>query len=117
MLDDLKRDEDGGITLYIQHESPGKAKESNRLPAPDGPLLFDHAPLLAQGGSSKRHVENVGYGQNEMKTRILFCNRSRVQGSEVRGSPHKYERVYNHAGRTRAVIRGFIKYLIDYEQN
>jgi len=40
MLDDLKRDEDGGITLYIQHESPGKAKESNRLPASDGPFYL-----------------------------------------------------------------------------
>jgi hypothetical protein len=39
MLPDLKRDADGGITLYIQHESPGKGKESNWLPAPKGPFL------------------------------------------------------------------------------
>jgi hypothetical protein len=36
MLPELKRDADGGITLYIQHESPGKDKESNWLPAPQG---------------------------------------------------------------------------------
>ena len=28
--------EDGSLTVYLQHESPGKDKESNWLPAPDG---------------------------------------------------------------------------------
>ncbi|HSO22570.1 MAG TPA: DUF1214 domain-containing protein, partial [Chondromyces sp.] len=31
-------DADGGLTLYIQHDSPGADKESNWLPAPDGPF-------------------------------------------------------------------------------
>jgi hypothetical protein len=39
MLPDFVRDTDGGITLYIQHDSPGKAKEPNWLPAPKGPFL------------------------------------------------------------------------------
>jgi hypothetical protein len=30
----LKLDENGGLTIYIQHESPGKDKESNWLPCP-----------------------------------------------------------------------------------
>lgn len=38
MLPDLKRDADGGITLYLQHESPGGDKEANWLPAPKGPF-------------------------------------------------------------------------------
>ncbi len=38
MLPELKRDADGGVTLYIQHESPGADKESNWLPAPAGPF-------------------------------------------------------------------------------
>ncbi len=38
MLPSIRRDADGGITLYIQHASPGKDKESNWLPAPDGPF-------------------------------------------------------------------------------
>jgi hypothetical protein len=38
MLPELKRDADGGLTLYIQHDSPGPDKESNWLPAPDGPF-------------------------------------------------------------------------------
>jgi hypothetical protein len=36
MLPQLKKDADGGLTLYIQNSSPGKAKESNWLPAPKG---------------------------------------------------------------------------------
>jgi len=38
MLPQFKRDADGGITFYIQHDSPGANKESNWLPAPDGPF-------------------------------------------------------------------------------
>ena len=38
MLSDFVRDTDGGITLYIQHDSPGKEKEANWLPAPKGPF-------------------------------------------------------------------------------
>ena len=40
MLPQFKRDDDGGITLYIQHESPGKDKEANWLPAPKGPFFM-----------------------------------------------------------------------------
>jgi hypothetical protein len=38
MLPQLARDRDGGLTLYIQNESPGKDKEANWLPAPKGPF-------------------------------------------------------------------------------
>jgi hypothetical protein len=40
MFRDLERDADGGVTLYIQHDSPGKGKESNWLPAPEGPFMM-----------------------------------------------------------------------------
>jgi hypothetical protein len=36
MLPQMTKDADGGLTLYIQNESPGKDKESNWLPAPTG---------------------------------------------------------------------------------
>ena len=39
MLPSLKRDADGGLTLYVQKGSPGKDKEANWLPAPDGQFL------------------------------------------------------------------------------
>ena len=32
------KDTDGGITLYIQNQSPGADKEANWLPAPKGPF-------------------------------------------------------------------------------
>jgi hypothetical protein len=38
MLPDLKTDPDGGLTIHIQHQSPGMDRESNWLPAPDGPF-------------------------------------------------------------------------------
>ena len=38
MLPDLKRDSDGGLTLHVQHASPGVDRESNWLPAPNGPF-------------------------------------------------------------------------------
>lgn len=40
MLPQLKRDADGGLTLLIQNESPGKEKEANWLPAPKGPMIM-----------------------------------------------------------------------------
>ena len=39
MLPGLKKGADGSITLYLQKGSPGKDKESNWLPAPDGPMF------------------------------------------------------------------------------
>lgn len=39
MLPSLKRDADGGVTLYVQNESPGADKEPNWLPAPKGPFF------------------------------------------------------------------------------
>jgi len=40
MLPELQRDADGGLTLHIQHDSPGPNKESNWLPAPSGPFIM-----------------------------------------------------------------------------
>ncbi len=39
MLPGLKKNPDGSLTVYIQKDSPGKDKESNWLPAPDGPMF------------------------------------------------------------------------------
>jgi hypothetical protein len=40
MLSAMKKNADGSLTLYIQKDSPGKARESNWLPAPDGPIYM-----------------------------------------------------------------------------
>ena len=40
MLQKMKKNRDGSLTLYIQKDSPGKAKVANWLPAPDGPIYL-----------------------------------------------------------------------------
>ncbi len=40
MLPDMKKNEDGSLTLHIQKDSPGADKEANWLPAPDGPIYL-----------------------------------------------------------------------------
>lgn len=40
MLPSMKKNKDGSLTLYIQNDSPGKDKEANWLPAPDGPIYL-----------------------------------------------------------------------------
>ncbi|MBX7042121.1 MAG: DUF1254 domain-containing protein [Ignavibacteria bacterium] len=38
MMEKLRKDPDGGLTIYVQKESPGPDLESNWLPAPEGPF-------------------------------------------------------------------------------
>lgn len=40
MLPELKKNDDGSLTIYISKDSPGKDKESNWLPAPNGPIYM-----------------------------------------------------------------------------
>jgi hypothetical protein len=40
MMDQFAKEEDGSIIFYIQKVSPGKDKEANWLPAPDGPFYM-----------------------------------------------------------------------------
>jgi hypothetical protein len=40
MLPNMKKNDDGSLTLYIQKDSPGKDKESNWLPAPNAPIYL-----------------------------------------------------------------------------
>src|SRR5262245_163038 len=40
MLPRMTKNADGSLTLYIQKDSPGKAKEANWLPAPAGPIYL-----------------------------------------------------------------------------
>lgn len=40
MLPQLHKNPDGSLTLSIQKSSPGKARETNWLPAPDGPIYL-----------------------------------------------------------------------------
>jgi hypothetical protein len=40
MMPNMKLNADGSLTLYIQKDSPGANKESNWLPAPNGPIYL-----------------------------------------------------------------------------
>ena len=40
MLPDMKKNEDGSLTLHIQKDSPGSDKESNWLPAPNDTIYL-----------------------------------------------------------------------------
>jgi len=40
MMEQFVKEKDGSIIFYIQKEAPGKDKEANWLPAPDGPLYM-----------------------------------------------------------------------------
>ena len=40
MLPQMKKNDDGSVTLYIQKDSPGTDKEPNWLPAPNGPIYL-----------------------------------------------------------------------------
>jgi hypothetical protein len=59
MLPGMKKNADGSLTLYIQKDSPGKAKEANWLPAPDGTIYLvmrlywpkDTPPSILPAGS------------------------------------------------------------------
>ncbi len=40
LVPDMTKNADGSLTLYVQKDSPGKEKEANWLPAPDGPIYL-----------------------------------------------------------------------------
>lgn len=51
----LKKSADGSITIYLQAKSPGKDKESNWLPAPEGPFW----PVLRTYGPGKTILDKT----------------------------------------------------------
>ena len=59
MLPSLVPDPDGGYTFYVQNESPGIDKESNWLPAPEGPVPDGAAAVLAETRRAQRHLEGA----------------------------------------------------------
>jgi hypothetical protein len=70
MLPQLKRDAAGGLTIYVQHDSPGADKESNWLPAPAGPFfavlrLYWPKPAALDGAWKAPAMEKVAAKREE----------------------------------------------------
>ena len=61
MLPRLKQDADGGVTLYVQHESPGQDKEANWLPAPKGPFFTVLRLYLAKARGAGRTMDRPAF--------------------------------------------------------
>lgn len=64
MWEDLKKDDDGGATLYLQYEPPGTDKESNWLPAPNGLMsvvmrLYIPEPSVLDGTWEQPSIVNI----------------------------------------------------------
>jgi hypothetical protein len=57
----LMKNPDGSLTLYAGAKSPGKDKENNWLPAPDGAFLALHPCLLGQGRNPRRLVDATSH--------------------------------------------------------
>lgn len=61
----LQKNPDGSLDLYFQHESPGKDREANWLPAPDGPFnvtmrLYAPKPSVLIGKWAPPAITKVG---------------------------------------------------------
>jgi hypothetical protein len=63
-LKDFSYGKDGSLTIYVQERSPGKAKESNWLPAPAGPFyvmmrIYLPHPALFDGTWQRPQLQRV----------------------------------------------------------
>lgn len=64
MMDQFSKEKDGSMTFYIQKDSPGKDKEANWLPAPEGPFylvmrLYGPEPDALEGKWTPPKVEKT----------------------------------------------------------
>ncbi|MBW2368249.1 MAG: DUF1254 domain-containing protein [Deltaproteobacteria bacterium] len=59
----FKRNDDGSLTIYIQHESPGKDKESNWLPAPN-----DRFTMTFRAYGPRAEINNGQWVMPELET-------------------------------------------------
>jgi four helix bundle protein len=77
-------------------------------------------------GSSMHNIAE-GFDSETNREFVRFLRYSKRSCSEVQSELYialdqnyinqdEFQDVYNHASRTRAAIRGFIKYLLNYEQ-
>ncbi len=115
-LKTLKKDDDGGTTLYLQHQSPGKDKEPNWLPAPNGPMFVVmriylpessvlegkwQAPVMQS--SNKQTPKNSGltvkeafeYSSPSLQTHATLIVTTKTKGLKTNGYLH-YRELTDH---------------------
>jgi len=64
--DNLKKNADGSITIYMQTDNPGPDKESNWLPAPLGPSISSCATTRRYPRSRRRcEIQGPSRGRRE----------------------------------------------------
>ncbi len=72
MRDKPKFNADGSLTLYLQNESPGKAKQANWLPAPKGEFIammrmyWPKAELALDPAARQGHLAAGAAGAGEV---------------------------------------------------
>jgi four helix bundle protein len=88
---------------------------------------FDLKRQIQSAAGSSMHNIAEGYDSETNAEFLRFLRYAKRSCTEVQSelyvaldqkyiSEAEFQDVYDHAGRTRARIRGFIKYLLDYEQ-
>ena len=103
MLPGMKKNPDGSLTIYIQNKTPGKAKEANWLPAPDGPIYMamrlywpmllkyslESGPLMAmlraRRSRGSDRDDGAMYEWSEAVVLLIQARRSRPGGSPAAG--------------------------------
>jgi hypothetical protein len=71
MANTLKKDADGGVTLYLQHRSPGAARSSNWLPAPNGPMGAVLRMYLPRAEALNGELEGAAIGRDTAASRAM----------------------------------------------
>jgi four helix bundle protein len=88
---------------------------------------FGLARQIQNAAGSSMHNIAEGFDSETNAEFLRFLRYAKRSCTEVQSEPYvaldqkyiseaEFKDVYDHAGRTRARIRGFIKYLLDYEQ-
>jgi four helix bundle protein len=70
---------------------------------------------IAEGFDSEKNLEFVRFLRYAKRSCTEVQSELYMALDQQYISDAEFQDVYNHAGRTRAVIRGFIKYLLSYE--
>ena len=72
---------------------------------------------IAEGFDSESNPEFVRFLRYAKRSCTEVQSELYVALDQLYITNNEFQDVYDHAARTRAAIRGFIKYLVSYEQN